>query len=74
VIREHGITIGTIAVPASEAQKVADLLVWSGVRGIMNFAPVRIRVPATVYVEDIDMTMALEKVAYFARKKAAQNQ
>ncbi len=72
VVREHGITIGTITVPATEAQKVADTLVRAGIRGIMNFAPVRIRVPVTVYVEDIDMTMALEKVAYFARKKAAQ--
>jgi redox-sensing transcriptional repressor len=69
MVRELDITIGVITVPANEAQWVADRLVHAGIRGILNYAPVRIRVPSTVYVEDIDMTMALEKVAYFARKK-----
>lgn len=67
-VEEMDISIGTITVPAGEAQKIADMLVRTGIRGILNFAPVRIRVPSNVYVEDIDMTMALEKVAYFARK------
>ncbi len=69
VIEGLGVTIGTITVPAAEAQRVADMLVRSGVKGIVNFAPVRIQVPSNVYVEDIDMIMSLEKVAYFARKK-----
>lgn len=69
MIEDLGITVGTITVPAAEAQRVADTLVRSGVKGILNFAPVRIQVPSNVYVEDIDMTMSLEKVAYFARKK-----
>jgi redox-sensing transcriptional repressor len=70
-VEELGISIGIITVPASEAQKAADILCRAGIRGILNFAPARIRVPPTVYVEDIDMTMALEKVAYFARKMKA---
>jgi len=41
--------------------------VTAGVRGILNFAPVPLHVPEGVYVEQIDMTMALEKVAFFAR-------
>lgn len=69
IVEALDITIGTITVPANEAQWVADLLVQAGIMGILNYAPVRIRVPSTVYVEDIDMSMALEKVAYFARKK-----
>lgn len=69
VVHELKITIGAITVPSGEAQKVANALVRAGVKGILNFAPVRIQVPLNMYVEDIDMTMALEKVAYFARKK-----
>ena len=69
VVEELGISIGAITVPSNEAQKVANALVCAGIKGILNFAPVRIQVPLNVYVEDIDMTMALEKVAYFARKK-----
>ncbi len=67
VIAQKKITIGIITVPANEAQKVADVLARSGVRGIINFAPVPLRIPSSVYVEDIDMTMSLEKVAFFAR-------
>lgn len=62
------ISIGAICVPAGFAQKVADNLVLAGIRGILNFAPVPLHVPPDIYVENIDMTMAMEKVAYFARK------
>lgn len=68
VVKRDGIRVGIITTPAEAAQSVADLLVEAGVRGILNFAPVPLRLPAGVYSEDIDMTMALEKVAYFARK------
>jgi redox-sensing transcriptional repressor len=62
------IRLAIITVPAPAAQDVADALVQAGIRGILNFAPVRLRVPAHVHVEDIDMTVSLEKVAYFARQ------
>ena len=66
--KELGITIGIVTVPASEAQKVTDILVSHGILGIVNFVPVPLKAPASVYIEDIDMTMSLEKAAYFARK------
>jgi redox-sensing transcriptional repressor len=62
------ITIGIICTPADAAQKIAETMVESGVRGILNFAPVALKLPPWVFTEDIDMTTALEKVAYFARK------
>jgi len=74
VIADNDIKIGIITVPAGEAQGVADLLINSGVRGILNFAPVRIRVPEWVYVENMDVTMSLEKVAYFAREKSGKRE
>lgn len=72
VVKEQGIRVAIIAVPATEAQAVADMLVRAGVAGILNFAPVRLQVPRHIYVEDIDMTMSLEKVAYFARQNTAE--
>ncbi len=72
VVRKQEIRLGIITVPAAAAQAAADALVRAGVRGLLNFAPVRLRVPPSVYVEDIDMTVALEKVAYFARQGAAE--
>ncbi len=67
VIRDLGITVGIIAVPAEEAQFVANLFVSAGIRGILNFARAPLQVPRDVYVEDIDLAMSMDKVAYFAR-------
>lgn len=68
VVQRHGLKVGVVTVPASFAQSVADMLVSAGIRGLLNFAPIRLKVPSHTYVEDIDMTMSLEKVAFFARK------
>ncbi len=71
VVRSRGITVAIIAVPPEAAQEVAERLVRAGVRGILNFAPALLRVPEGVFVEDLDMTVSLEKVAYFARRGGA---
>ena len=72
ITREKKIDVGVICVPANQAQVSADRLVEGGVKGILNFAPHRLHLPADVYVEDLDMTMALEKVAYFARQNPSE--
>jgi redox-sensing transcriptional repressor len=68
IIREQDITVGIIAVPDGEAQYVADMFVKAGIRGILNFARTPLQVPSGVYVEDIDLAMSLDRVAYFARQ------
>jgi len=68
VIRRLGISVGIIAVPAEEAQSVTDLFVKAGISGILNFARTPLQVPPGVYVEDIDLAMSMDKVAYFARQ------
>ncbi|MBN1347638.1 MAG: redox-sensing transcriptional repressor Rex [Phycisphaerae bacterium] len=68
VVSDKSILIAIVAVPAKEAQAVTDKLVAAGVRGLLNFAPVTLRVPPHVYVEDLDITVSLQKVAYFARQ------
>jgi len=68
VARELDIRLGVLTVPAAAAQSVAESMVRAGIRGILNFAPAPLKMPTGVYVEDIDMTMSLEKVAYFARQ------
>ncbi len=66
VVMDKGIAIGILTVPAQHAQAAAELLVRAGVTGILNFAPVCLHLPERVHVESIDMTVALEKVAFFA--------
>ncbi len=67
VLREQNIIVGIIAVPAGEAQTVAERMVNAGIKGILNYAPVKLDLPPGIYVDNRDMTLAVEKVAYFAR-------
>ena len=58
---------GIIAVPPAGAQQLADDMAESGIKGILNFAPVVIKPPKGIYLEQVDVLMALEKTAFFAR-------
>ena len=53
------IHIGIITVPAEEAQEICDILVDSGIRGIWNFAPVKLNVPDNVAVRDENLGVSL---------------
>lgn len=68
VVREERLHLAIVAVPAPAAQKVSDDLVHLGIKGLVNFSPIPIHVPQDIYVENVDLTMSLEKVAYFARQ------
>jgi redox-sensing transcriptional repressor len=68
VIHDMGITIGVIAVPSDEAQHVATTFVNAGIRGILNFARTALRTPQHVFMENIDLAMSMDKVAFYARQ------
>lgn len=64
VIKGHRIQIAMIAVPASQAQEVANELVDAGVRAILSYAPITLSLPAHVRVEYIDPVIGLQSMAY----------
>ena len=64
-IREAGIQVAMIAVPASEAQKVADQLIQAGVKAILNYAPVPINVPPDVHLQHFDPAIHLQHMTYY---------
>jgi len=64
VIDELDIDLVILAVPASAAQELADRAVQAGVRGILNFAPVQIKVPDSIPVEDVNLVMQLEVLSF----------
>lgn len=57
VVPSSHIEIGIIAVPEEFAQGVADIIVASGLRGIINFSPASINVPKNVKVRNIDLSI-----------------
>ncbi len=68
IIAADNISIVIITTPADAAQAMADIAVAAGVKGILNFAPVTLKIPEDVFVENSDMTVYLERVAYFSRQ------
>jgi len=58
------IDIGVICTPRSQAQKVADMFVKSGINGIWNFAPVDLIVPENVVVENVHLSESLLTLTY----------
>jgi len=62
-IRELSIEIGVIAVPANHAQAVADKLVECEIKGIVNFAPVKLYLDS-VALEDVDISTSFKALTF----------
>lgn len=63
------IDIGVIAVPAQFAQQVADKLVKANIKGIWNFAPVKMRAPEDVKIVNEDLSVGLSRLSYYITGK-----
>ncbi len=71
LVKEHDIHIGVIAVPVESAQDVCNRLVDGGVRAIVNFAPVHLEVPPSVWLRSVDLAIELESLAFYLAQAAA---
>lgn len=65
---ENHIDMGILCVPRINAQKVCDILVNGGVKGIWNFAPIDLHVPETVKVENVHLSESLLTLIYQMNK------
>jgi redox-sensing transcriptional repressor len=64
-IHANEVKIGIIAVPDVAAQQVADVMIGAGIRGILNFAPIRLRCPEDIVINNVNLELELESVIYF---------
>ena len=65
IICAEGIKIAMLAVPAEDAQTVADQLIEAGVRAILNYAPININVPEDVQIQYIDPVTHLQHMTFY---------
>lgn len=63
-VTAHKISLALLCVPADAAQRVAEQMIASGILGILNFAPVPLKVPPHVNVVAVDLSIQLENLAY----------
>ncbi len=63
-LKESKIEIVVIAVPATVAQYIVDDVVKAGIKAILNFAPVNLKVPEDVFLRNENMSMELEYLSF----------
>jgi redox-sensing transcriptional repressor len=64
-VQQNAIKIGIICVPDIVAQDVLNLMVDSGIKGVLNFAPIQLRTEKECYINNVNLEMELENIIYF---------
>ncbi|ARR37145.1 redox-sensing transcriptional repressor Rex [Lactobacillus delbrueckii] len=64
-IADQQIRIAILTVPQATAQKTADEMIEAGIKGIMNFTPIRLSAPNGVRIQNVDLATELQTLIYF---------
>ena len=67
-VRERGVKMAVLTVPAEAAQEVANTLIAVGIVGILNFSPIVLQVPEEVMVNNVNLAIELENLSYFIQQ------
>ena len=67
IVEEYKVITAILAVPSISAQLVCNELVAAGVKGIMSFAPVVLKVPDDVAINNVNLCNELESTVYFSK-------
>ncbi|MDY6011704.1 redox-sensing transcriptional repressor Rex [Clostridium sp.] len=73
-LEQNSIDVGVVCVPKINAQKVCDILVAGGVKGIWNFAPVDLNVPDDVTVQNVHLSESLLTLIYLLHDKQSNQE
>jgi redox-sensing transcriptional repressor len=66
-VRTTPVDIAVLAVPPEAAQKTAELAVSTGIRAILNFVPVQLQVPESVFVRNVELKISLETLSFYLK-------
>lgn len=65
IIRERGVHIAVLTVPATAAQRIFDEVVAAGVLAVLNFAPTQLKGHSEVKLKNVDLKINLELLSFF---------
>jgi redox-sensing transcriptional repressor len=68
-IRSNNIKFAILCVPDIAAQQVLDSMVKCGIRGVLNFAPMQLKICKDCRVNDVNLAVELENLVYFVNSK-----
>jgi redox-sensing transcriptional repressor len=69
IVSRFSVKVAIIAVPEISAQEVCTQLIEAGIRGIVNFAPVILKVPSHVVVNNVNLYNEVETVFYWVESQ-----
>ncbi|GAG10505.1 unnamed protein product, partial [marine sediment metagenome] len=69
VVEKEKIKMAIITVSPDSTQKVVDMVVDSNIKSILNFTPVKINVPPSINLLNIDMCVELRNLSYLTIDK-----
>jgi redox-sensing transcriptional repressor len=72
-IRDNDIKIGILTVPQMVAKHTVDLLITTGIGGILNFTPIKFQSTAEVTINNINIVHELENLIYVVNKQREKN-
>lgn len=67
IIKDLSISIAILTVPPREAVDIANVLVDSGIKGILNLTSVHLDIPSDIYLKDSNIITALEEIGFFIK-------
>ncbi|MGD8806304.1 MAG: redox-sensing transcriptional repressor Rex [Chloroflexota bacterium] len=65
LVAREGVRVAILAVPASAAQDICDLLVAVGIKSILSYAPINLVAPPSVQVRYSDPVVQLQQMTYY---------
>jgi redox-sensing transcriptional repressor len=68
-LQKNEIDIAIICVPKNRAQNVSEIITKNGVKAIWNFAPIDLRVPQDVIVENVHLSESLMTLSYLLNEQ-----
>ena len=68
-LRGNQIDIAIICVPKNRAQVVSDIVTKNGIKAIWNFAPIDLKVPNDVIVENVHLSESLMTLSYLLNEQ-----
>ena len=69
VCDKYNVAIGIIATPEEVAEEIADKLVDSGIKSILNFAPAMLKNKPGIQIRSVDLSQELQILSYYLDRK-----
>jgi redox-sensing transcriptional repressor len=69
-IKAQGIKIAILAVPDIAAQQAVEMITGAGIKGVLNFAPLRLKDVEGCIINNVNLEIELENLIYFVNVEA----